>query len=187
MNQPVRLAGPAEIGLRVKPWWCIGAIDMDWLSPCYAILDYHAKTMILAMPGLPRVEWRGSLYYVPSRMISYFKFQWMVDKGCLAYLAFVRDVSADTLTIESVLVVRDFPDMFPVDLLGMPTGMDIDFGIYLVTGTHPISIPLYRMVTVELKELKEQLHELLDKGFIKPSVFPWGVLVLFVKKKDGTI
>ncbi|XP_070006767.1 uncharacterized protein [Nicotiana sylvestris] len=78
-------------------------------------------------------------------------------------------------------------DVFLVDLPGMPTDRDIDFGIDLVSGTHPISIPLYRMTPVELKEMKEKLRELLDKGFIKPSVLPWGALILFGKNKDGTM
>ncbi|XP_070032014.1 uncharacterized protein [Nicotiana tomentosiformis] len=108
-------------------------------------------------------------------------------KGCLSYLDFVGDVGADTPTIDSVLVVRDFLDVFPVDLLGMPPNRDIDFGMDLVTGTQPISIPLYHVAPAELKELKEQLEELLDKGFIRPSVSPWGAPILFVKKKDGTM
>ena len=60
----------------------------------------------------------------------------------------------------------------------------MEFGIECVLGTNPISKAPYRMASPELKELKEQLQELLDKGFIRPSISPWGVLVLFVKKKD---
>ncbi|XP_070032593.1 uncharacterized protein [Nicotiana tomentosiformis] len=96
----------------------------------------------------------------------------------------VRDVSAETPTDESVLVVRDLPDVFPVNLSGMPPGRDIDFGIDLVLGTQPISIPPYRMTLVELKEI---LEELPDKGFVRPSVLPWGAPVLFVKKKDDSM
>jgi len=107
-------------------------LGMDWLSPCHAILDCHAKIMTLTMPGLPKVEWRGSLDFVPSRVISYFKAQRMVEKGCLSYLAFVRDVDIDTPIIDSVPVMRDFSDVFPVDLPGMPPDRDIDFGIDLV-------------------------------------------------------
>ncbi|XP_070014965.1 uncharacterized protein [Nicotiana sylvestris] len=111
----------------------------------------------------------------------------MVGKGCLSYLALVRDVGAKTLSIDSVPIVRDFLDVFPTDLPGMPPDRDIDLGIDLVAGTHPISIPLYRMALAEWKELKEQLQELLDKGFIRPSVSPWGAPILFMKKKDSTM
>ncbi|XP_070057230.1 uncharacterized protein [Nicotiana tomentosiformis] len=138
--------------------------------------DCHTKTVTLAKRGLPKVEWRGSPNYVPSRVISYLKAQRIVGKGYLSYLSFMRDVDSDTPTIDSVLVMRDFSDVFPADLLGMPPDMDIDFGIDLVPGTEPISIPLYHMTPAELKELKEQ-QELLDKGSIRPSVSPWGAPV----------
>ncbi|XP_070045688.1 uncharacterized protein [Nicotiana tomentosiformis] len=148
-------------------------LDMYWLSPSHVILDCHTKTVTLAMTGLPRIEWRGSLDYVPSVVISYLKAQQMVRKGCLSCFAFVRDIGADTPTIDSVSVVRDFPDVFLVDLSVMPPDMDIDFGIDLASGTKTISIPQYHMAPTELKELKEQLQELLDKGFIRPTVSPW--------------
>ena len=63
----------------------------------------------------------------------------------------------------------------------------MEFTIDLIPGTEPISIPLYRMPPAELRELKAQLEELLSKGFIQPSISPWGAPVLFVKKKDGSL
>ena len=71
-------------------------------------------------------------------------------------------------------------------LVFLPNG-DIDFAIDFEPGTKPISIPLYRIAPAEFKELKDQLQDLLSKGFIRPSVSPWGAPVLFVKKKDGTM
>jgi len=162
-------------------------LGMDWLSPYHAILDCHAKTVTLAIPALPKLEWKGSSVSSFNRVISFIKAQHMVEKGCLAYLAYVRDTTAETPAIDSVPVVREFSDVFPSDLPGMPPDRDIDFCIDLDPGTHPISIPSYRMAPTELKELKEQLQELLDKGFIRPSVSPWGAPVLFVKKKDGSM
>ncbi|XP_070036587.1 uncharacterized protein [Nicotiana tomentosiformis] len=160
---------------------------MDWLSPYHAFLDCHSKTVTLAMPGLPRLEWRVTLDRVPSRVVSFLKALQMVEKGCDTYLAYVWDVSIDTPIVMSIPIVRDYSDVFPVDLLGMPPNRDIDFGIDLLPGTQPISIPPYRMVPTESKELKEQLQELLDKGFIRPSVSPWGAPILFVKNKDGFV
>ncbi|XP_070024842.1 uncharacterized protein [Nicotiana sylvestris] len=148
---------------------------MDWLSPHHAILDCHAKTVTLAMPGIPRIEWSGTLDHTPNRVISFLKAQRMVEKGCAAYLAYVRDVSTDTPSVDSVPVVRDYPDVFPADLPGMPPDRDIDFGIDLLPDTQPISIPLYHIAS---PELKNQLQELLDKGFIRPSVSPWGAPIL---------
>ena len=82
--------------------------------------------------------------------------------------------------------MRDFLDVFPDDLPGLPPEREIDFPIDLVSGTAPISLPPYRMAPVELKELKTQLQELVDRGFIRPNISPWGSPVLFVKKKDDT-
>ncbi|XP_070056250.1 uncharacterized protein [Nicotiana tomentosiformis] len=158
---------------------------IDCLSPYHAIIDCHAKTVNLAMLELPRLEWKGSYVSISSRVISFLKARHMVKKACLAYLAYVRDTTAETSAIDSVPVVREFSDVFPSDLPGIPPDRDIDFCIDLALGTQPISITPYRMVPKELKELKEQLEELLAKGFVKPSVSLWGAPVLFVKKKEG--
>uniref|UniRef100_A0A1S4BAS6 RNA-directed DNA polymerase homolog n=1 Tax=Nicotiana tabacum TaxID=4097 RepID=A0A1S4BAS6_TOBAC len=88
--------------------------------------------------------------------------------------------------LQSVPIVREFLEVFPDDLFGFPPERIIGFGIDLMLGTQPISIPPYRMAPTELNELREQLKDLLDKGFIRPSVSPWGASVLFVKKKDGS-
>ncbi|XP_070040754.1 uncharacterized protein [Nicotiana tomentosiformis] len=160
-------------------------LGMDWLLPYHTILDCHAKMVTLAMPGLPRIEWKGTPGHSTSKIVSYVKARRMVEKGCLAYLAYIRDPSEEHPYMDSVPVVCEFPDIFPIDLPGMPPDRDIDFCIDSAPGTQPISIPPYRMAPSELKELKEQLQDLLDQGFIRPSVSPWGAPVLFVKKKDG--
>ena len=91
------------------------------------------------------------------------------------------------MSLEDIPVVRDFPDVFPYDLLDLPLEMEVEFTIDLVLGTNPISKAPYRMAPIELKELKVQLQELLDKGFIRLIVSPWGAPVLFVKNKDGSM
>ena len=78
-------------------------------------------------------------------------------------------------------------DVFPDELLGLPPHRDVDFGIELHPGTSPISMTPHRMAPVEFQELRVQLQELLDKGFIRPSTSPWGPPVLFVKKKERTL
>jgi hypothetical protein len=85
-----------------------------------------------------------------------------------------------------VLVVNEFPDVFPEELPGMPPDQDIEFVVELKPGTTPIYKTPYRMATLELAELKEHVKELLEKGFICPSSSPWGASVIFVPKKDGT-
>ena len=84
-------------------------------------------------------------------------------------------------------VVCEYVDVFPDELPGLPPPRVVDFGIELHPGTSPISMTLHRIAPVELQELRVQLQELLDKGFIRPSTSPWGAPVLFVKKKDKTL
>ncbi|CAJ2673837.1 unnamed protein product [Trifolium pratense] len=87
--------------------------------------------------------------------------------------------------ISSIPIVQEFQDVFPEDITSLPPEREIEFSIDLVPGAEPISTAPYRMSPLELKELKAQLEELLQKHFIRPSVSPWGALVLLVKKKDG--
>ncbi|GMH17782.1 hypothetical protein Nepgr_019623 [Nepenthes gracilis] len=95
----------------------------------------------------------------------------------------VVEESQESLARE-IPVVREFEYVFTDDLPGLPPQREIEFGVELIPGSAPISKPPYRMAPAELKELKQQLQELLDKGFIRPSVSPWGAPVLFVKKKN---
>ncbi|WMV30894.1 hypothetical protein MTR67_024279 [Solanum verrucosum] len=162
-------------------------LGMDWLSLYHAILNCHAKTIALAMPRIPIVEWRGSLSHPPKGVISFLKARHLVKRGCLAYLAHIRDTSVETSMLESISVVSKFSEVFSTDLPSLPHGRDIDFCIDIEPDTQPISIPPYRMTPAELKELKKQLQNSLNKGFIRPSVSPWGATVLFVTKKDGSM
>jgi hypothetical protein len=87
---------------------------------------------------------------------------------------------------EDVPIVKEYLDVFPEELPGMPPKREIEFVIDLVPGTAPIAKRPYRMAATELAELKKQLTELEQKGYIRPSSSPWGALVLFVAKKDGS-
>nr|GEZ32405.1 putative reverse transcriptase domain-containing protein [Tanacetum cinerariifolium] len=88
--------------------------------------------------------------------------------------------------LEDVPVVRDFPEVFPEDLPGLLPIRPVEFQIDLVPGAAPVARAPYRLAPFEMKELAEQLKELSDKGFIRPSSSPWGAPVMFVKKKDGS-
>ena len=89
-------------------------------------------------------------------------------------------------TIEDIRIVNEYPDVFPKELPNMPPERDIEFIIELLPGTAPIAKRPYRMGVNELAELKKQIRELLDKGYVQPSSSQWGAPVLFVEKKDGT-
>ena len=108
-------------------------------------------------------------------------------KGCETFLAVILDSKGGQVDVEKIPVVREFPDVFPEELPGIPPIREVDLSIEILPGTTPTSRAPYRMAPTELKKLKIQLQELLDKGFIRLSVSPWGAPVLFVKKKDGTL
>ena len=84
-------------------------------------------------------------------------------------------------------MVKEFEDVFLEDLTGLPLDRELKFSIDLLPGTSPVSMAPYRMAPTELVELKKQLIEQLEKGFIRLSVSPWGAPVLFVRKKDGSM
>ncbi|GKB21114.1 hypothetical protein Tco_0855037, partial [Tanacetum coccineum] len=87
---------------------------------------------------------------------------------------------------EDVPVVLDYLEIFPEDLLGVPPTRQVEFRIDLVPSLAPVARAPYRLAQSEMKELSDQLQELSDKGFIRPSSSPWRAPVLFVKKKDGS-
>ena len=119
--------------------------------------------------------------------MSAMKARRFLRKGCEAFLALILDSKREQVNLENIPVIREFPDVFPEELPGVPPEREVDLSIEVVQRTTPISRAPYRMAPTELKELKTQLQELLDKGFVRPSVSPWGAPVLFVKKKDGTL
>ncbi|GJY98311.1 putative reverse transcriptase domain-containing protein [Tanacetum coccineum] len=102
----------------------------------------------------------------------------------LGSLACIKD---DEKKLDDIRVVRDFPEVFPDDLLGLPLVQEIEFRIDLIPGASPVVRSPYRLAPSETLELSNQLKELQEKGFIRPSHSPWGVPVLFVKKKDGSM
>jgi hypothetical protein len=140
-------------------------LGTDWLSMHQAVLDIAARAIEIHSP-----TYGETTLYLP-------------DQGCTRSCAFTMIESP----VERISVVCDYPDVFPDELLGMPPDRDIEFAIELQPGTAPISKRPYRMPLAELAELKKQLQELLDKGFIRPSTSHWGCPTLFVKKKDESL
>ncbi|KAG8503648.1 hypothetical protein CXB51_001631 [Gossypium anomalum] len=162
-------------------------LGMDWLTTHDVIVNCRKKFIELKCENgeILRVNSEESDSSFP--IISVMSAQKCLRKGYEAYLAFVLNTKNPELKIESVPVVCEFPDVFPEELPGLPPVRKVEFGIELIPGTTPISIAPYRMAPLELKELKAQLQELIDKGFVRPSSSPWGAPVLFVKKKDGSM
>ncbi|WRX10265.1 Reverse transcriptase domain - like 10 [Theobroma cacao] len=162
-------------------------LGMDWLTAHRANVDCFRKEVVLRNSEGAEIVFVGKHRVLPSCVISAIKASKLVQKGYSTYLACVIDTSKGEPKLENVPIVSEFPDVFPDDLPGLPPDRELEFPIDLLPSTAPISIPLYRMAPAKLKELKVQLQELVDKGFIRPSISSWGAPVLFVKKKDGTL
>ncbi|CAL2271224.1 unnamed protein product [Prunus armeniaca] len=148
-------------------------LGMDWLDKHHASVDCFRNEVTLRSPGQPKVIFGENAHSSPP--------------GCEGFLAHIIDTREITLNLEDIPVVSEFPNVFPDDLPGLPPEREIEFTIELLPGTNPIYLTPYRMAPAELRELKTQLQELVDLGLIRPSVSLWGALVLFVRKKDGTM
>ena len=162
-------------------------LGMDWLSKHRAIVDCGQKIVVLRCSDQTEVIVQGIGSSVMSHVISTMQARRIMKKGCETFLALILDSKRGQVDVEKIPVIREFPDVFPEELPGIPLEKEVDLAIEIVPGTVPMSRAPYRMAPTELKELKSQLQELLDKGFIRPSVSPWGAPVLFVKKKYGTL
>ncbi|GJR00825.1 putative reverse transcriptase domain-containing protein [Tanacetum coccineum] len=137
-------------------------IGMDWLA------KYHA--LIVCDEKVVRIPYGNEVLTI---------------RGDSSRLEKAEDKSEEK-RLEDVPIVREFPEVFPEDLPGLPPTRQVEFQIDLVPGAAPVARAPYRLAPAEMQELSTQLQELSDKGFIRPSSSPWGAPVLFVKKKDGS-
>ncbi|GJT45124.1 putative reverse transcriptase domain-containing protein [Tanacetum coccineum] len=169
-------------------------ICMDWLAKYKAVIVCAEKIVRIPCGNETLIiHGNGSNQgnVIRLNIISCTKTQKYMEKGfpifILAHVTAkeVEDKS-EKKRLEDVPIVRDFPDVSPKDLPGLPPTRQVEFQIDLVPGAAPVARAPYRLAPSEMKELSEQLKELSDKGFIRPSSSPWGAPVLFVKKKDGS-
>ncbi|XP_057768171.1 uncharacterized protein LOC130988364 [Salvia miltiorrhiza] len=162
-------------------------LGMDWLVENYATILCNERRISFRPPGREPSHFHRISMGRRKMIISALQATKMMKKGYPAYLVYLHGELGTEKSIEDVEIVRDFSDVFPEILPGPPPDRPIEFTIDLEPGAAPISKAPYRMAPKELEELKIQLQELLELGFIRPSVSPWGAPVLFVKKKDGTL
>ncbi|GJR31352.1 putative reverse transcriptase domain-containing protein [Tanacetum coccineum] len=160
-------------------------IGMDWLADNDAVIIYGKKEVHIPIKNRTLVV-KGDSSSSRLKVISCIKARKYIERGCHLLLAHVTEKEKSEKRLEDVPVIRDFPEVFPDDLPGLPPSRQVEFKIDLVPGAAPVARAPYRLAPSELKELSEQLKELLEKGFIRPSSSPWGAPVLFVKKKDGS-
>ncbi|GKA38274.1 putative reverse transcriptase domain-containing protein [Tanacetum coccineum] len=168
-------------------------IGMDWLTKYHVVIICDEKIVhvpygdeVLMIQGDRSEGKRNS----KLNFISCTKTQKYIKKGCHVFLAQIlekkiKDKSKEK-RLEDMPIIRDFLEVFPEDLPGLPPARQVKFQIDLVFGAAPVARALYRLALIDMQELSAQLQELLDKGFVRLSSSPWGAPVLFVKKKDGS-
>jgi hypothetical protein len=140
-------------------------LGTNWMTENRVLLDISSRVIEIGSP-----HQGATTLYLPQQEFLH------------SYAYAVTDIK-----VKDIPIVYEYPDVFPDDLPGIPPDRDIEFIIELQPGTAPISKRPYRMPPNELAELKIQLQDLLDKGFIRPSASPWGCPALFVKKKDNSL
>ncbi|KAJ9567723.1 LOW QUALITY PROTEIN: hypothetical protein OSB04_003689 [Centaurea solstitialis] len=173
--------------LRLIPMESLDVVlGMDWMIRNKVKINCEQKMVRIKLPGGRTAVVYGTKRNRSTSLISVIKANRCIRKGCVWFMAYVVDLEKDKLEVKDVEVVRDYPEVFPVDLVCLPPDREIEFRIDLVPGATPIAKAPYRLAPSKLKEMLAQLQELLDKGFIRPSTSPWGAPVLFVKK-DGTM
>jgi hypothetical protein len=151
-------------------------LGMDWLRANHVYINCFAKAVLF-----PVLEKEGDLVLSTQQVNE------SVRDGAEVFMLVASLKLSENGTMGEFPVVRDFPEVFPDEVSDLPPKREVEFTIDLIPGTNPASMALYRMSPSELKELKSQLEDFLDKRFIRLSVSPWGAPVLLVKKKAGTI
>ena len=147
-------------------------LGMDWLLQHGAIINFKTRMVTITSGGECICEFRGRREWENGKLINAMKVGKLLRQGCTGYLCYLESTKKKVIDIQEIPVAREFPDVFPEELPGLPPKCDVEFTIDLEPGTAPISKAPYRMAPIEMKELKEQLEELLDKGFIRPSASP---------------
>ncbi|GJZ77677.1 putative reverse transcriptase domain-containing protein [Tanacetum coccineum] len=167
-------------------------IGMDWLRRCHAVIVCDEKLVRILLgiifelirQNTNETRWKQKDQSRHCRILQ------DVEENCQIFLAQIsakkEEDKSEGKQLKDVPIVQDFSEVFPEDLPGLPPARPVEFQIDLIPGAAPVARAPYRLAPSEMKELSEQLQELSDKGFIRPSSSPWGAPVLFVKKKDGS-
>ncbi|KAJ0808416.1 putative nucleotidyltransferase, Ribonuclease H [Helianthus annuus] len=161
-------------------------LGMDWLSHNQAQIVCNKKQVVVKTPSSESLTIQGDTRYVLPEQVSMLKASICLKKGCVIYMAQVT-IDEQKPKVEDIPVISEYPEVFPEELPGLPSDRQVEFRIDIIPGAAPVARAPYRLTPTEMKELRTQLDDLLAKGFIRPSSSPWGVPILFVKKKDGSM
>jgi len=147
-------------------------LGMNWLSKYKALIDCYAKTVTFQTLEGERMIFKGERILKPIALISVVTAQKLLRKGCMGYLAYILNSNDEGPRLKDIPVVKEFPDVFPEELPGLPPEREVEVSINTFPGVPPIAQQPCRMASAELNELKTQLQELLDKWFIRPNNSP---------------
>jgi hypothetical protein len=156
-------------------------LGMDWLSVNHVYIGCEKKSIY--MPTSNTVEGMALSEFL-KHTYQMVQFIFAQDKG---FYVMLTVTSESDVSPNDIPIVSEYLDVFPADITSLPPKREVEFSIDLIPGAEPVSVAPYRMSPLELKELKSQLEELIQKHFIRPSVSPSGAPVLLVKKKDGSM
>ncbi|XP_073049504.1 uncharacterized protein [Primulina eburnea] len=163
-------------------------LSMEWLSSYRVVIDFRRRSVsVQPLSGKPFV-FEAARHQQMPHIISCMCARNLMKRGCQAFLSSIISVAEPvSQRLGDVDVVREFSSVFPNKFSGIPSDTEVDFSIELMPCAVPISKASNRSAPAEMKEKKDQIQDLLDKGFICPRFSPLGAPVLFVKNKDGSM
>ncbi|XP_027158242.1 uncharacterized protein LOC113759863 [Coffea eugenioides] len=171
------------ISLAIKGYDII--LGMDWLTYYHARIDCRVKVIEFCIPSEATLKLDVKGILASSALISEIRARKLLSHGARGYLGFLVNTPGEKIKLENMPVINEYPDVFPEELASLPPEKEIEFKVDLAPGTTPISKTSYRMAPNELKELKFQLQDLLEREFIHESESPWGAPVMEGKDTTG--
>ncbi|XP_071739480.1 uncharacterized protein [Rutidosis leptorrhynchoides] len=149
-------------------------LEMDLLIPLRASIKCDRKMISFHLADGTRVIARAERGGYSFPLISMMKAKKSLSKGCESFLAYVVDCKKEKKAIADIPVVSEFTEVFPDELPGLPPVREVEYNIELVPGATPVAKSSYRLAPSEICEMMSKIHDLLDRGFIRPSSSPWG-------------
>ncbi|GKB93662.1 putative reverse transcriptase domain-containing protein [Tanacetum coccineum] len=161
-------------------------VGMDWLSKYHARIICDEKVVHIPIDGETLII-RADQSKTRLSFIFGKKTKRYISRGCQVFVAQVMKKKSDEKRLEDIPVVREFPKVFLEDLPGLSPVRQVEFQINLIPGAAPVARAPYRLAPLEMQELSNQLQELADRGFIRPSTSPWELLSYLLKRKTNLL
>ncbi|XP_021866035.1 uncharacterized protein [Spinacia oleracea] len=147
-------------------------LGMNWLTKHEASINFLRQSVTLTTPNGDRISFQKLGRKPTIQIVSALRAHKMIKSGFTSYICSVVDLNTPEPSITDIPIVCEYPDVFPEEIPDIPPPRELAFNIELIPGSTPISKAPYRMAPADLQELKKQLDELLEKGYLRPSVSP---------------